>query len=166
MQAVSFQALSLSLVQSLDPLPMRGRDLGVNPDDFVETPEVEQEAKQEILENKDVSMVAALVLWWLLSNLKIVFTIMTSFKNAKPHWPLTFERLETVIAGDSSLQATLQLYFVDGIIVLIFVHSVSPAPYVGADISNAFMSFQNDLQKQMYEIMNESFKTFKNAYLL
>lgn len=33
---------------------MHGRDLGVHPDDFVETPEVEQEAKQEILENKDV----------------------------------------------------------------------------------------------------------------
>lgn len=62
MQAVSFQALSFSLVQSLDPLPMHGRDLGVKPDDFVETPEVEQEAKQEILENKDVSMAAALVL--------------------------------------------------------------------------------------------------------
>lgn len=56
MQAVSFQALSFSLAQSLDPLPMHGRDLGVNPDDFMETPEVEQEAKQEILENKDVSI--------------------------------------------------------------------------------------------------------------
>lgn len=41
-------------MQSLDPLPMHGRDLGVHPDDFVETPDVEQEAKQEILENKDV----------------------------------------------------------------------------------------------------------------
>lgn len=40
----------------MDPLPMHGRDLGVNPDDLVETPEVEQEAKQEILENKDVSL--------------------------------------------------------------------------------------------------------------
>lgn len=54
-QAVSFKWVSLSLVQSLDPLPMHGRDLGVNPDDLVETPELEQEAKQEILENKDVS---------------------------------------------------------------------------------------------------------------
>lgn len=35
---------------------MHGRDLGVNPDDLVETPEIEQEAKQEILENKDVSV--------------------------------------------------------------------------------------------------------------
>lgn len=34
---------------------MHGRDLGVNPDDLLETSEVEQEAKQEILENKDVS---------------------------------------------------------------------------------------------------------------
>lgn len=33
---------------------MHGRDLGVHPEDFVEPPEVEQEAKQEILENKDV----------------------------------------------------------------------------------------------------------------
>lgn len=41
------------LVQSLDPLPMHGRDLGVSPDDLMETPE--QEAKQEILENKEVS---------------------------------------------------------------------------------------------------------------
>lgn len=40
----------------MDPLPMHGRDLGVSPDDLVETPEVEQEAKQEILENKDVSL--------------------------------------------------------------------------------------------------------------
>lgn len=52
---MSFKALLLSLVQSLDPLPMHGRDLGVNPDDLMETPELEQEAKQEILENKDVS---------------------------------------------------------------------------------------------------------------
>lgn len=42
-------------LQSMDPLPMHGRDLGVNADDLVEAPEVEQEAKQEILENKDVS---------------------------------------------------------------------------------------------------------------
>lgn len=49
------KALFLSLVQSLDPLPMHGRDLGVNPDDLLEPPEIEQEAKQEILENKDVS---------------------------------------------------------------------------------------------------------------
>lgn len=35
---------------------MHGRDLGVNPDDLVDTPQVEQEAKQEILENKDVSL--------------------------------------------------------------------------------------------------------------
>lgn len=47
--------LCLSSEQSLDPLPMHGRDLGVNPDDFVDSPEPEQEAKQEILENKDVS---------------------------------------------------------------------------------------------------------------
>lgn len=40
-------------MQSLDPLPMHGRDLGVNPDDLMEPPE--QESKQEILENKDVS---------------------------------------------------------------------------------------------------------------
>lgn len=39
----------------MDPLPMHGRDLGVNPDDLVEAPQVEREAKQEILENKDVS---------------------------------------------------------------------------------------------------------------
>lgn len=42
-------------MQSLDPLPMHGRDLGVNPDDLMEPPEQEQESKQEILENKDVS---------------------------------------------------------------------------------------------------------------
>lgn len=45
---------ALMMVQSLDPLPMHGRDWGINPDDLVETPEPEQEAKQEILENKDV----------------------------------------------------------------------------------------------------------------
>lgn len=41
---------------------MHGRDLGVHPDDFVEAPEVEQEAKQEILENKDVSDPTLLVM--------------------------------------------------------------------------------------------------------
>lgn len=46
----------LPLVQSLDPLPMHGRDLGVSNDDLVDTPDVEQEAKQEILENRDVSL--------------------------------------------------------------------------------------------------------------
>lgn len=34
---------------------MHGRDLGLHPDDLVEPPEPEQESKQEILENKDVS---------------------------------------------------------------------------------------------------------------
>lgn len=33
---------------------MHGRDLGVNPDDLVESPDLEQDTKQEILENKDV----------------------------------------------------------------------------------------------------------------
>lgn len=46
-------------MQSLDPLPMHGRDLGIHPEDFVETPDVEQEAKQEILENKDVRITAS-----------------------------------------------------------------------------------------------------------
>lgn len=39
----------------MDPLPMHGKDLGVNPDDLMEHPEPEPDAKQEILENKDVS---------------------------------------------------------------------------------------------------------------
>uniref|UniRef100_W5LG45 Sorting and assembly machinery component 50 homolog, like n=1 Tax=Astyanax mexicanus TaxID=7994 RepID=W5LG45_ASTMX len=39
--------------RSLDPLPMRGRDLGVSTEDL-ETVEAEQETKKEILENKDV----------------------------------------------------------------------------------------------------------------
>lgn len=42
-------------LQSLDPLPMHGRDLGMNPDDLIQPPEQEEESKQEILENKDVS---------------------------------------------------------------------------------------------------------------
>lgn len=42
-------------MQSMDPLPMHGKDLGVNPDDLMEPPEQEADAKQEILENKDVS---------------------------------------------------------------------------------------------------------------
>uniref|UniRef100_A0A3B4AJR3 Uncharacterized protein n=1 Tax=Periophthalmus magnuspinnatus TaxID=409849 RepID=A0A3B4AJR3_9GOBI len=41
--------------RSLDPLPMHGRDVGLTPDDLMEPPEPEQEAKQEILENKDIS---------------------------------------------------------------------------------------------------------------
>lgn len=45
-------------MQSLDPVPMHGRDLGVHPDDLMDTPEPEHEGKQEVLENKDVSVVA------------------------------------------------------------------------------------------------------------
>ncbi|XP_008313447.1 sorting and assembly machinery component 50 homolog B [Cynoglossus semilaevis] len=40
--------------KSLDTLPMQGRDLDIHPDTLVETPERMGEAKQEILENKDV----------------------------------------------------------------------------------------------------------------
>ncbi|XP_058501736.1 sorting and assembly machinery component 50 homolog A isoform X1 [Solea solea] len=39
--------------RSLDPLPMQGPELGVQPDD-IEAAEFEQEPKQEVLENKDV----------------------------------------------------------------------------------------------------------------
>uniref|UniRef100_A0A1A8FPD6 Sorting and assembly machinery component 50 homolog n=1 Tax=Nothobranchius korthausae TaxID=1143690 RepID=A0A1A8FPD6_9TELE len=39
--------------RSLDPLPMQGPELGIQADD-VEAPEVEQEPKQEVLENKNV----------------------------------------------------------------------------------------------------------------
>ncbi|KAG7221114.1 hypothetical protein INR49_017555 [Caranx melampygus] len=39
--------------RSLDPLPMRGPELGVQPDD-IDTPELDPEPKQEVLENKDV----------------------------------------------------------------------------------------------------------------
>ncbi|MED6266077.1 Sorting and assembly machinery component 50 A, partial [Characodon lateralis] len=39
--------------RSLDPLPMHGPELGVQADD-IEAPEIEQEPKQEVLENKDV----------------------------------------------------------------------------------------------------------------
>ena len=41
------------LLQSLDPLPMHGPELGVHADD-IETPDIEQESKQEVLENKNV----------------------------------------------------------------------------------------------------------------
>ncbi|KAF3855185.1 hypothetical protein F7725_023240 [Dissostichus mawsoni] len=39
--------------RSLDPLPMRGPELGIHPDD-IEAPEIEHEQKQEVLENKNV----------------------------------------------------------------------------------------------------------------
>ncbi|CAB1331730.1 unnamed protein product [Coregonus sp. 'balchen'] len=39
--------------RSLDPLPMQGPELGVHADD-IEQPDMEQESKQEVLENKDV----------------------------------------------------------------------------------------------------------------
>uniref|UniRef100_A0A667XQC9 SAMM50 sorting and assembly machinery component n=1 Tax=Myripristis murdjan TaxID=586833 RepID=A0A667XQC9_9TELE len=39
--------------RSLDPLPMHGPELGVHADD-IDTPEIEQDSKQEVLENKDV----------------------------------------------------------------------------------------------------------------
>lgn len=41
------------MLQSLDPLPMRGPELGVQADD-IEAAEIEREPKQEVLENKDV----------------------------------------------------------------------------------------------------------------
>uniref|UniRef100_A0A8C6LYB3 SAMM50 sorting and assembly machinery component n=1 Tax=Nothobranchius furzeri TaxID=105023 RepID=A0A8C6LYB3_NOTFU len=40
-------------LHSLDPLPMQGPELGIQADD-IEAPEVEQEPKQEVLENKNV----------------------------------------------------------------------------------------------------------------
>uniref|UniRef100_A0A8C7FS85 Sorting and assembly machinery component 50 homolog, like n=1 Tax=Oncorhynchus kisutch TaxID=8019 RepID=A0A8C7FS85_ONCKI len=44
----------LDTIQSMDPLPMHGRDMGVHPDDMIEVQEAEHETKQEVLENKDV----------------------------------------------------------------------------------------------------------------
>uniref|UniRef100_A0AAQ5ZGD8 POTRA domain-containing protein n=1 Tax=Amphiprion ocellaris TaxID=80972 RepID=A0AAQ5ZGD8_AMPOC len=41
------------ILHSLDPLPMHGPELGVQADD-IDAPEIEQEPKQEVLENKDV----------------------------------------------------------------------------------------------------------------
>uniref|UniRef100_A0A8C5DRL3 Sorting and assembly machinery component 50 homolog A n=1 Tax=Gouania willdenowi TaxID=441366 RepID=A0A8C5DRL3_GOUWI len=40
-------------LHSLDPLPMQGPELGVQPDD-IEAPGIEQEPKQEVLENRNV----------------------------------------------------------------------------------------------------------------
>nr|ACI66168.1 Sorting and assembly machinery component 50 homolog [Salmo salar] len=39
--------------RSLDPLPMQGPELGFHADD-IERPDMEQDSKQEVLENKDV----------------------------------------------------------------------------------------------------------------
>lgn len=61
-------------MQSLDPLPMHGRDLGVNPDDLVDAPDVAQEAKQEILENKDVSTARTWITVALVKYEMLVFT--------------------------------------------------------------------------------------------
>lgn len=43
------------MLQSLDPLPMQGPELGVQADD-IEAPGVEREPQQEVLENKDVRL--------------------------------------------------------------------------------------------------------------
>lgn len=45
----------LALIQSLEPLPASGPDFGALGEE-AELVEVEPEAKQEILENKDVSL--------------------------------------------------------------------------------------------------------------
>lgn len=58
------------VLQSLDPLPMQGPELGVHADD-IETPDMEQESKQEVLENKDVRLKLFLV-WLNVSHLFIV----------------------------------------------------------------------------------------------
>lgn len=50
------------ILQSLDPLPMHGPELGVQADD-VEAPGVEQESKQEVLENKSVRTENALLMF-------------------------------------------------------------------------------------------------------
>uniref|UniRef100_A0A8K9XYJ3 POTRA domain-containing protein n=1 Tax=Oncorhynchus mykiss TaxID=8022 RepID=A0A8K9XYJ3_ONCMY len=42
------------LWESLDPLPMQGPELGFHADD-IERPDMEQESKQEVLENKDIA---------------------------------------------------------------------------------------------------------------
>lgn len=59
MQMLQLNVSVLSVFQSLDPLPMRGPELGVQADD-IESPEIEQPPKQEVLENKDVRLV-----WWM-----------------------------------------------------------------------------------------------------
>lgn len=41
--------------QSLDPLPMQGPELGVQPDD-IEAPGVAREPQQEVLDNKNVRL--------------------------------------------------------------------------------------------------------------
>lgn len=46
------------VLQSLDPLPMHGPELGVQADDM-EAPDIEREPKQEVLENKDVRSVCS-----------------------------------------------------------------------------------------------------------
>lgn len=52
-QGVVLTAVPGPVSQSLDPLPMRGPELGVQADD-IEALEVEHEPKQEVLENKNV----------------------------------------------------------------------------------------------------------------
>ena len=44
------------VLQSLDPLPMKGPEFGVQADD-IEAADIEHEPKQEVLENKDVRFV-------------------------------------------------------------------------------------------------------------
>lgn len=51
-----YNYFSYFVLQSLDPLPMHGPELGVQPDD-IEVPETELEPKHEVLENKDVRFV-------------------------------------------------------------------------------------------------------------
>lgn len=55
-EAITLKCMSIFLLwlQSLEPLPMAGPDFGALGEE-AELVEVEPEAKQEILENKDVS---------------------------------------------------------------------------------------------------------------
>lgn len=50
--------------QSLEPLPSSGHDFGALGEE-AEFVEVEPEAKQEILENKDVSVLCIILMWFL-----------------------------------------------------------------------------------------------------
>lgn len=52
----SHHVVIVFVLQSLDPMPMHGPELGVQADD-IEAPEIEQEPKQEVLENKNVRFI-------------------------------------------------------------------------------------------------------------
>lgn len=84
-------------LQSLEPLPSNGPDFGALGEE-AEFVEVEPEAKQEILENKDVSILWSILMWLFLEC------------SGKPQWRSKGALLSPIASRDTWLQDSRSLF--------------------------------------------------------